>query len=360
MMLVNVDPLTKTVGIVSIPRDSRVRVDGHGMDKINAAHAFGGPELAVATVQKDFGVPVDRYLVIDTQGLKKVFQVLGPVEVLVEKRMNYVDHAAGLHVNLEPGVHRLTPEQLEEYVRFRHDARGDIGRIERQQWFIRAMTNKLKEPQVVWRLPELIQLAHEYVQTDLSLEEMAKLANFGKDIQPQAVQTATLPGVASSRYGGSYWLLDPFGSAIVFNRLLGTSIDASEAGSGLDREMPASDEAYAATTDIMDSEGRPNEPVRISLKYARGLDGVAKTIQNDLIRAGYKVKLKYAGNPAECAHEAIIENSFRADADLTQKLRSNLSIVQNWPVILSLEKRSAEDFTLVLSPNVKREIAGLN
>src|SRR6202011_2267561 len=81
MMLISCDPIAKRVGVVSIPRDSRVAIPGHGNDKINAAHAFGGPELAVKTVGEVFQVPIDHYVVIDVQGLRKLFEVLGPVEV---------------------------------------------------------------------------------------------------------------------------------------------------------------------------------------------------------------------------------------------------------------------------------------
>ena len=135
-------------------------------------------------------MPVDHYVVIDVQGLRKVFEVLGPIEVKVEKKMRYVNHAGHLKVALDPGVQTLSPEQAEEYVRFRHDARGDIGRIDRQQWFLRQLSSKLREPQVILKLPELFKLANEYVETDLSVEDMAKLATFGKDIQRNQVETA--------------------------------------------------------------------------------------------------------------------------------------------------------------------------
>lgn len=108
MIIASLDPESKKVSLVSIPRDSRVRIaDNHGVDKINSAHAFGGPELAVKTVGEDFGVPIDHYIVIDTQGLKKVFEALGPVEILIEKPMHYRDRAGRLNIALEPGLNKL-------------------------------------------------------------------------------------------------------------------------------------------------------------------------------------------------------------------------------------------------------------
>ncbi|MBA3860189.1 MAG: hypothetical protein C0507_25055, partial [Cyanobacteria bacterium PR.3.49] len=247
MMLVHIDPDLKRVGVVSIPRDSRVKLPGaHGIDKINSAHALGGPQLAVDAVKEAFAVPIDHYVVVDTEGLKKLFHALGPVEVMVEKRMRYRDRAAGLYVDLQPGLQTLDPKQAEEYVRFRHDPKGDIGRIERQQWFLRQVTKKLKEPSVILKLPDIFKFATDYVVTDMNAEDMAKVAYFGKDIQPSQVQTATLPGHAEYIHGGSYWIPDPEACSVVFSRLLNEKISVAEQEE--QRQDFGSDAATAATT----------------------------------------------------------------------------------------------------------------
>src|SRR5690606_1966378 len=112
-------------------------------------------ELTMRTVEENFGVPVDHYLIVDTQGIKKLFDLLGPVEVVVEKEMHYHDQTAGLNIDLMPGRQLLDAEQLEGYVRFRHDARADIGRTERQQWLMRQLVSKLKEPSILMKAPSL-------------------------------------------------------------------------------------------------------------------------------------------------------------------------------------------------------------
>jgi LCP family protein required for cell wall assembly len=362
MMLVSLDPDAQKVGIVSIPRDSRVKLaDGHGTDKINSAHALGGPELAVKTVEEAFDVHVDHYVAIDVQGLRKVFHVLGPADILIEKKMRYTDHAGNLHVNLEPGMHTLTPEQMEEYVRFRHDARGDIGRIDRQQWFMRAITQKLKEPTVIFKLPELFKLADEYVETDMKFEDMVRIAAFGKNIQASQVETAMLPGKATSIHGGSYWVPDPTGAAIVFNRLLGTDLTAADItlGQSTDREAHAADEAYAAELDVRDKNNRPkgDNDLSITLKYPRGGEKIANRLEKALIIEGYKVKYKYRVDAADCTHEQIVENSYNVDESAITELQKKISCVKNWPVVLKLESRTNSDLTLVISPNAVDSIA---
>ncbi|MCA9818385.1 MAG: LCP family protein, partial [Cyanobacteria bacterium HKST-UBA01] len=118
MILASIDPFNKKVGLISIPRDSRVRIpEKNHLDKINAAHALGGPELAVRTVESALSVPVDHYVVIDRVGLRDVFEAIGPVTVNVENRMRYRDRASGLDIDLQPGVQELDAHQVEEYLR---------------------------------------------------------------------------------------------------------------------------------------------------------------------------------------------------------------------------------------------------
>lgn len=137
MMLMRVDAGKKRVSVVSIPRDSKVYISGsRGIDKINAAHALGGPDLAVQTVQDSFGIPIDNFMVINFQGVRDLVNAIGGIDLYIEKPMHYTDHTAKLFIDFEPGNTHLNGEQAEAFLRFRHDQLGDIGRIRRQQQFI--------------------------------------------------------------------------------------------------------------------------------------------------------------------------------------------------------------------------------
>lgn len=352
MMLVHIDPELKRVGLVSIPRDSRVKLPGaHGIDKINSAHALGGPELAVDAVKEAFAVPIDHYVVVDTEGLKKLFEALGPMEIMVEKRMRYRDRAAGLHVDLEPGLQTLSPKQVEEYVRFRHDPKGDIGRIERQQWFMRQVSKKLKEPAVLLKLPDLFKFANEYVVTDMTAEDMAKVANFGKDIQPQQVQTATLPGHAEYIHGGSYWIPDPEACSVVFSRMLNEKISVAEQEEK--RQEYGSDAATAATT----YSDETDRPVKLTIKYPKGQEQEARSLETALNGLGYKVRYIMRGDMADCQHEQIVQMSYRADNAVTERLKEKLPQLTTWPVNVMVEPHSSIDMTLILAPCTKLSLS---
>ncbi len=368
IILASLDPETKKVALVSIPRDSRVRIADarHSVEKINAAHALGGPELTVKTVSEDFGVPIDHYMVIDTHGLKKLFETLGPVEVLVEKPMHYKDRAGRLNIALEPGINKLDATRLEEYVRFRHDPRGDIGRIERQQWFLRQVKKKLEEPQVLLKLPELCKLASEYVRTDLEPADMLRLAGFCKDLKTNQIQTATLPGEPTTINGGSYWVPSPDTAALVLHRLAGAplsvSVIATNTGanihavhnSDITEENTVTVASYS--NDLVNSEcaqASSSKPLSVIIRYPRGHEDTAKNLEAKLNEQGYNVRWRQRAELSECQHELVIQTSFRADDELTEKLKKSVNELETYPVNVSPESRASSDFVVVVTPDSK-------
>lgn len=374
IILASLDPETKKVSLISIPRDSRVRINPsngkHTVEKINAAHAIGGPELTVQTVSEDFGVPIDHYMVIDVQGLKQLFEALGPVEVMVEKPMHYRDRAGRLNIALEPGLNKLDATRLEEYVRFRHDPRGDIGRIERQQWFLRQVKKKLEEPQVLLKLPELCKLAGEYVRTDLEPTDMLKLAAFCKDLKTNQIQTATLPGEPVTINGGSYWVPTPDTSALVLHRMAGAPLSVSVIATNTGAHIHAvhnsdmtsdlndqSSVSYAAySNDLVNSEcaqAAGTKPPSVVVKYPKGCEETARNLEGRLKEKGYNVRWIQKADLAECQHELLVQTSFRADDQLTLAVKQAIPELEAYPVNVSPEPRSSSDFVIVVTPGSK-------
>lgn len=211
LLLVRIDPDTGTVSLLSIPRDTRVRIPGYGFDKINQANVEGGPELVAQTISHNFGyIPIDRYLRVSTGAFKEIVDLVGGVEVLVPTRMVYEDRTQDLFIDLYPGLQTLDGSQAEQFARFRKDVNGDIGRVQRQQMLIKALRERLTNPSVIPQLPQGIRILQRYIDTNLTLEEMLALANFGLDLQTDDLQMVMLPGRFSSaqEYIASYWLPD--------------------------------------------------------------------------------------------------------------------------------------------------------
>lgn len=209
IILMNIDPGSHSVNAISIPRDSKVYIDDHGINKINSAHAFGGIRLCKKTIEETLGVKIDNYIMVHDDAVKDIVNVLGGVPIYVEKRMNYDDYSGKLHIHLDKGMHVLDGTQAVGYLRFRHDGLGDIGRTQRQQWFLKGLLEKIKSPQALAKLPEILNVTREDVKTDMSVYELSQLANAARAFNEGNIQIATLPGAPNQHGYISYWILDP-------------------------------------------------------------------------------------------------------------------------------------------------------
>lgn len=221
IVLLNIDAKSHSVNAISIPRDSKVFLAGDfGVQKINAAHALGGIKLTKKTVEDTLGVKVDKYIMVSDDAVAKLVDALGGVPVYVEKKMKYDDFSGGLHVHLGKGLNVLDGQNAVGYLRFRHDGLGDIGRTQRQQWFLRSLLEKVQSPQAIPKIPAMLNIATTYVKTDLSLYEMSQYAALAKSLDLNKIEVATLPGRPNKKGSTSYWILDPEKTQEAVNRLI--------------------------------------------------------------------------------------------------------------------------------------------
>jgi LCP family protein required for cell wall assembly len=211
MLLVHIDPTRETLTVLSIPRDTQVEMTGYGVMKINQANVIGGPSLSARIVSQTLNdVPVDRYVRVSTEAFREVVDLIGGVEVFVPEPMQYTDETQKLYIDLAEGWQTLNGEQAEQFARFRHDEFGDIGRVQRQQQLLQALRDRLTSPSVIPRIPKLIRVVQRYLDTNLSVEEMLALANFGLDLDQSSFRMIMLPGQFSNPddYTASYWIKD--------------------------------------------------------------------------------------------------------------------------------------------------------
>lgn len=209
MMVASLNPADKTVNILSIPRDSKVNIPGRpGYDKITHAFFYGGPSLAVRTVEENFHIPINYYITIDWKAFIRVVDILGGVNLNVEHDMNYDDPYENLSIHLNKGYQHLNGKQSGEYVRYRHDELGDIGRVQRQENFIKALTSQMLQAGTILKLPALITTISQYIQTDMNMYTMAKIANLLKDMKADFLYCQMVPGDFATINELSYWLPD--------------------------------------------------------------------------------------------------------------------------------------------------------
>ncbi len=211
MLLLRFNPDTKQVVLLSIPRDTRIEVPGYGVNKINAANSLGGPALSARSVSELLGgVGIDRYITINVQGVQALVDALGGVTVDVPKDMKYRDDSQRLYVDLKAGRQHLNGDQALQLLRFRHDELGDIGRVQRQQMVIRALSDQALNPVTLARLPQILSVIKSHIDTNLSVEELFALVSFAANIKRSNMQMLIVPGEYGdiATYGTSYWLAD--------------------------------------------------------------------------------------------------------------------------------------------------------
>lgn len=209
IMVVTIDPAKKTVHVLSIPRDTRVRIPGHGLEKINAANFLGGPELAVRTVEELLATSVDYWVITTFKGAARIIDRLGGVTVTVPRRMDYDDPYQNLHIHLKPGRQHLNGEKALQFARFRSYPMGDVARTQQQQYLLREMFSQLLSSVTPGRIPALVPELLRHVRTNATLGDALHLASLFRDREGWRFESLTLPGNFWDEDGISYWRVDP-------------------------------------------------------------------------------------------------------------------------------------------------------
>ncbi|MEW9592332.1 LCP family protein [Bacillus toyonensis] len=222
LMFATVNPKTQRISLMSIPRDSRVPIVGKDKeDKINAAHAYGGEQMAIKTVEGFLKVPVDHYIKIDFQGFKGIVDAVGGVTVDVPFdfwERSDVDYYK--KIQFKQGQQNLNGEEALAYVRMRkQDPNGDYGRAARQRQLLAAVAQKLNSASTVFKIKDLTTVVGKYIKTDIPISDGLALYNKLSGFDPSTIQTLKLEG-EDKKIGGIYYFLpDPIGVETVRNEI---------------------------------------------------------------------------------------------------------------------------------------------
>ncbi|MGI5875287.1 MAG: LCP family protein [Dethiobacteria bacterium] len=202
IMLLILNRKTNELNIISIPRDMRVEIPGHGMDKINHAHAYGGVALTRQAVENLLGINIDYYMTTGFDGFENIVDILGGVEIDVEEKMRY--YGVDVTIKIDPGLQVMDGKKALEYVRWRGYPDEDIGRVKRQQQFLKALIQEMVTFKNVLAFPSLLPELAQNIKTDLELNQALKLANKLRNVDIEEINTFTLPGKPGDLNGISY------------------------------------------------------------------------------------------------------------------------------------------------------------
>lgn len=270
MVVFHYDPKANEVAMVSIPRDTKVTINGN-QEKINAANAFGGSELAIKAVENLLKININYYVEINYQGFRKLIDAIGGIDVIIPYNMDYDDNAQNLHIHFKKNqsVH-LDGKKAEEYVRWRKNndntgyAEGDLGRIKTQQDFMVKVIEKLKSPAIIPKIYSIAKVLPEYIETNM---EPLTMLNMAKDVLPkvnvQSLQKYTLQGEPKIINGIWYFIYEPEKNKDVV-ALLGGSVPSSGAKAD-------------------------NKNIKVQIFNGSGIDGAGAKVRQELEKKGYKV-----------------------------------------------------------------------
>lgn len=333
MILARVDPQEKEVTLISVPRDTRVNIPGHGEQKINAAYAFGGASLAVDTVSELAGVPISHYAEIDFDGFKAVVDALGGVEVDVPMEIN--DDMAGGHV--DAGLQTLNGEQALILCRSRHNyddiGNGDAIRAANQRLVLSAIMKKVMNSDVA-TITNTVSTLAEYVTTDYSVTGLIGLAQsmMGIDVSNN-VYTAAVP--TTSVYEDNLWweVLDEAAWEEMMNRVKQglspteeTQIDEASGATMSSAGSGGSANADGTSSSSNSSSNASLSGVHISVKNGSGISGCANEAAAKLTPDGAIIETGNADDFNYSQTIIVYENS--SQSEQAQKIVDLLGVGQ--------------------------------
>lgn len=212
MMILDVDNVKKSIRLVSVPRDTRTKIEGHrGHTKINHAYAYGGSELSLKTVNETLGLNIPYYMVIDYGLVKEMVDIIGGVEVEVPMDMDYEDPSSDppLSIHLKQGRQVLDGDQALQFLRFRKGYKNaDLDRVKAQQSFMNALMDRLKSKKTILHGPQLLVSYMDHSQSNMPLPKVSRLGLNIMNIGKENLTTFTLPGQPDTIDEISYYVID--------------------------------------------------------------------------------------------------------------------------------------------------------
>ena len=209
-MLFSIDAKAKTIRLLSIPRDTRVKLPNGSYSKINACIGKeNGEALLIQTVKELTGLPVNDFCKVNIAALRNIIDILGGVSYDVPINMDYDDPVQDLHIHLKAGPQTLNGEQAEGLLRFRSGyANADLGRINTQQDFIKELLKQKMRPKYIFKAFPVVKEITENLETDMSAMYIMKYAWAFRDSEKTDFASFTLPGTGKTIRGVSYYICD--------------------------------------------------------------------------------------------------------------------------------------------------------
>lgn len=203
IVILHINQLGKENTLISIPRDTRVYLDGYGWNKINAAYVYGGIEMVKNEILELTGINVDKYIIVNFDGFREVIDILGGVEIVVSESLH--DPLSG--ANFDPGTYLMNGEQALSFARCRATAKADLDRINRQQYLLKALINQKLNLSLVPKLPQIFPVMNEKTLSNFSVLDYLT-AGLILSLSSKNINMITIPTKPANIDGISYLIAD--------------------------------------------------------------------------------------------------------------------------------------------------------
>jgi polyisoprenyl-teichoic acid--peptidoglycan teichoic acid transferase len=344
MMLVSIDPPSKSVLMVSLPRDLWVAIPGYGEQRINVAHMVGGPDLAMRTVSGSLGVKVSHYARIDFRGFEQIVNTLGGVLVDVERPIKddeYPTEDYGvMRIYIPPGPQWMDGKVALQYARSRH-SENDFGRARRQQRLLVAMRERGVQANLIVKGWELLPLAQRTVSTNFGPLELAKLAKLATEIDRERIANL----VIDTEYAAPILTAD--GADVLVP-------DRGAVQNAINRAFSRIAAAPAAAPNT--ASGAPSQPAaapppitRVEVLNGTSRQGLARATGDWLRQKGYEITRVDSAERADYAQTQVMAQPGREPA--ATALASALGLPASTAVQLLPAAAGGPDVRLILGQN---------
>lgn len=363
IMVASYNPNTQKANLLSIPRDSytgKNTAKATASLKINSLYNIERtPEKTLKAVNEITGLDIKYYVIVKTEALIQVVDAIGGVEFNVPIDMKYDDPTQNLHIDLKAGMQKLNGEKAEQVLRFRHsnaDKNGvmttypseygndDFGRMRTQRDFISALLKQTLKPENIFKIGELLEIAHKNVETNLELSYIKDYIPYAVEFNTDNLQTATLPGTTPDMKETNNV------SIFVVNKKLTTELIQSmfyEDSEAEETEGNTITNSLNATSNSISNNSVADNQLTIELINGSGSTSKLEKAKTDLENAGFKVKK--TGKTSTISKTVITNKKNATD----EQLKSIKQALNTGNISTNKQASSSVDITIVIGEDFK-------
>lgn len=208
IVLLSLDNETGKMRFIIVPRYTITSIPGRpNPEALNNAYFYGGEKLVQQSVANLLGVTIHHYAIIDPKIISEVVNLLGGVDIYVENNMDYEDPEGDLYIHIAKGFQHMDGDTAQKYLRYRNDELGSVGRLHRQQVFLKALYQKMMSSDSVAKIPGLVDMLNTRINTTAELYDTADLVGAISNLDTTEPVVMTVPGELAANGSGA-WVYD--------------------------------------------------------------------------------------------------------------------------------------------------------